>query len=216
MSELRVVVLTLDESSPYLSEVINLADHNSKWLGFYPAEAFRRSAREGRILAVVDEPTDTLVGYVLYFVSRDRAVVQQICVVEEYRGRAVARALMSALVDRTRHLLGISLHCAREFPAHSYWPKLGFRATGEKTGRGKDRKVLTRFWYDHGHPDLFSDLRERVASATHRAVIDANVFFDLHDPSRPHHKEGAALQADWLDDDLSLWVTDELFNEINR
>lgn len=216
MSELRVVVLTLDESSPHLSQVINLADRNAKWLGFYPAEAFRRNAREGKILAAVERGANKLLGYILYFVSRDRAVLQQICVVTEYRQHGVARCLVSALIERTRHLRGISLHCARDFPMHAHWPKLGFRAAGEKIGRGKDRKVLTRFWYDHGHPDLFSNVSEKVASTTHCAVVDANVFFDLHDASRPHYKQAAALQADWLQDGLSLWATDELFNEINR
>lgn len=48
-----------------------------------------------------------------------------------------------------------------------------------------------------------------------RVVIDANVFFDLVSDD-PTHQESRALLAPWLQSEIELCVTPELFNEINR
>ena len=47
-------------------------------------------------------------------------------------------------------------------------------------------------------------------------VIDANVFFDLDDPTRNGAEESQGLVADWLQPLIRLCVTDELLNEIHR
>ena len=198
------------EDTALLQAVIDLGDKNRKWVGFFPREAFKRNAEEGRIIAALDG-NYKLLGYILFYVARGRAVIQQLCVQEEHRKEKVGRRLVEQLKDVTKHLEGILLHCRRDFPSHGFWPAVGFVAVDEKLGRGRDVKELTRFWFDHGHPDLFS---QRVYSSKAVAVIDANIFFDYFDDNGP--EETIALKSDWLKEHIEFAITGELFNEINR
>jgi len=207
-----ITVERVNENSNVLARVVELGDKNRKYVGFFPEAAFKRNAAEGRILVALDGG-GVLHGYLLYYVARSRAVLQQLCVSEEYRSRGIGRKLVERLKAETRHLDGISLHCRRDFPAHEFWPGVGFVAFGEKRGRGKGAGVLTRYWYGHGHPDLFSECEtdSRVV-----VVIDANIFFDLFSEGDAVESEVDGLKADWLSEHLDFAVTYELFNEIDR
>ena len=206
----KLIFSKVGEDSALLQTVIDLGDKNRKWVGFFPRDAFKRSAREGRIIAAFDRDNE-LLGYVLYYTARGRAVIQQLCVKEEHRNKRVGQHLVEQLKEETKHLEGILLHCRRDFPSHGFWPGVGFVAVDEKLGRGKDARELTRFWCDHGHPDLFSS---RVDRSKAIAVIDANIFFDLFSDKEP--EETMALEADWLKEHVEFAITKELLNEINR
>lgn len=202
-------IKTIDENSSLLKPLIKLGDKNRRYLGFFPREAFVRSASEGLILCAVDD-MDQLCGYLLYYVARGRAVIQQLCVDSRMIRKGVGRALVDRLKNTTTHLDGILLHCCRDFPSHQFWPQLGFVAVGEKLGRGGRQTVLTRYWYDHGHPTLFSRSEDESKVA---AVLDANVLFDLQNGTE---NESAALLADWLNENVELKITNEVWNEIDR
>lgn len=208
-------VSAVSPDSALMEAVIALGDKHSDQLGFFPLDAFRRSAQLGRILGAVDE-SGNLRGYLLYYIALGRVVLQHLCVAESSRGAGVARGLVSHLRKLTSHFYGISLHCRRDYPAHSMWPRLGFHAVTEKKGRGKTAEPLTCFWLDYGHPDLMSALTETLAQSKHVVVLDANVVYDLLEPTRTSAGESRALLADWLKDSIRLWVTDELFNEIGN
>lgn len=209
-------IIEVSSESPILASVVALADRNSKYLGHFPASCFAREADRKRVLAAVTS-TNHLAGYVLYRTAHNRAVIQQLCVSDEYRRAGVARALIQALKERVSRLDGIALHCAREFAdAHVAWQRLGFVAVDEKPGRGRSARPLTRFWLDFRKPDLWTTHRAETATDTLVAVIDANIAFDLQDPSRCTAQQSLALTEDWLEELVSLWVTDELFNEVDR
>jgi len=210
MEKLGLIFSKIGEESALLQDVINLGDKNKKWVGFFPRDAFKRNAREGRIIAALNSNRE-LLGYILYYTARDRTVIQQLCVEEKYRKNGVGCYLVERLKDETKHLEGILLHCRRDFPSHAFWPRVGFIAVDEKFGRGKDAKELTRFWCDHRHPDLFS---REVNRSRAIAIIDANIFFDLFSNKGP--EETNALRADWLQEHVEFAVTGELFNEIDR
>jgi predicted nucleic acid-binding protein len=106
------------------------------------------------------------------------------------------------------------LSCRRDFEANNFWPTQGFVVQTSKPGRSQAGTELTVWWFDHGHPNLFSWAAKERAGTTLRVVIDANVFFDLHGENRS--EESKALLADWLQDSVELCVTRELFNEINQ
>lgn len=207
-----ISVMQAEPHSPLISEVVKLADSNTKWLGFFPREAWQKSASVGRVLVAVHTETNQLLGYLLYYLARERAVIQQLCVRDGCRGDGVGRRLVDKLKRCTRHLEGISLHCARDFPAHAFWPRVEFIAMGSKPGRGTEPRTLTRFWFDHGSPDLF----RRHPDASVVAVLDANIFFDLYAAHPTSREETLGLQADWLQEEVELRITDEIFNEINR
>ena len=89
-------------------------------------------------------------------------------------------------------------------------------ALGEEPGRSQFGSILTRWWLDHNQKDLFSVVFQEKIEDRLQAVIDANVFFDLVGPETQEGAESRALKADWLQDELTLCVTDEINNEINR
>jgi hypothetical protein len=113
---------------------------------------------------------------------------------EEHRNAGAGRELVKWLKEATKHLDGILVHCRRDFPSHNFWPQVGFVAVGEKLGRGKEARALTRYWFDHGHKDLFST---SVRSHKTVAVLDANVFYDFSDENTTN-AESQCLRADWL------------------
>ena len=212
VTEIRLI----DINSQFLSEIKALAKKNSSTLGFLPEGAFDAYAQSGWILGAILE--DRLVGYVVYRESRMRAVLVHLCTDERYRGLGIARKLFRTVAGRTSGLRGILANSRRDFPAHSMWPRLGFTAIGEKPGRGKKQTVLTRWWYEHLHPSLFSNTPLGMDSQSPIDVaMDLSVFYDLVLPSSGERSdESRSLQSDWLADEIQLCVTGELFNEIDR
>lgn len=206
-------VIEIKNKPHLLDDVIKIGDANKKHLGFYPREAFKKSASEGKIICAIDD-RENLFGYLLYYVAKDRAVIQHLCVQKDSRNKGVGRLLVKNLQERTKHLEGILLNCRRDFPAHIFWAKM-FIAVGEKLGRGKKAQILTTFWHDHEHPDLFmySEKEEKELRAI--AVIDHNIFIDLN-KSEEIENESTILRADWLNENVKFFITDETFNEIVR
>jgi predicted nucleic acid-binding protein len=115
----------------------------------------------------------------------------------------------------TQTLSGIRVHCRRDFKASSFWPKVGFIAKGEKPGRAINGTTLTIWRYDYGQPSILQYIDDlRIKSKT-KAVIDANIFFELNKKNSPF-EEVQGLLADWIEEDIELCLTPEIFNEINR
>ena len=206
----------VDPSSHLLNNIKVLAKKNSATLGFLPDGAFNDYARRGWILVAFTE--DNVIGYVIYRISKLKAVLVHLCINESHRGRGIARHLFREVVNRTKELHGILANTRRDFPAHTMWPHLGFAAIGERAGRRMSGSVLTRWWYEHPHPTLFSNQATYLSAQSPIDVaIDLNIFYDLVTSShREEADESRALQSDWLEDDIRLCVTPELFNEINR
>ena len=209
-------VTVVDINSEALSSIKTLAKKNSATLGFLPDGAFDAYAKRGWVLAAASN--GEMVGYVVYRVSRMRAVLVHLCTDERYRGQGVAEHLFRSVVDRTSGLHGILANTRRDFPAHNMWPRLGFAAVGERPGRGTNPSVLTQWWYEYPQPTLFSGNSSYArAQSPIDVAIDLNVFYDLMMPSlREEADESRSLQGDWLVDEIQLCVTPELFNEINR
>ena len=204
-----VLVRPIAPDSPLVENVRSIWRANSAWLGFFPAGAFDDHARSGGLLGA-QGPDGHLKGYLAFRQSRNRAVIVHLCVHKAFRGHGIARALVDELKRATSALLGASLTCRTDFDASSMWPRLGFVAIRELPAR-QFGHTLKRWWLDYGHPDLFSG-----SQTAPLAVIDANVFFDLLDPTNPRSTESAALTADWLLDAFTLSITPELLNEIDR
>jgi GNAT superfamily N-acetyltransferase len=196
---------------------MRLGDVNSGTLGFLPYGAFYRLAAEGRILACINTQEDC-VGYLLYGISVNKVRLAHLCVDEMWRGKGIAKALVRQLIEKTIDLYGIHVSCRRDYNLEGMWASLGFIAVSERPGRGKDRKILTEWWLNYGHPDLLTTLAQQQTESRICAAIDANVFYDLADEDAfdEESKESKALIADWLESELELCLTDEINNEINR
>ena len=145
------------------------------------------------------------------------AYIVHLCVVQSHRRLGVAKALFEKLKTDTQNTFhGIRVRCRRDYEeANAVWPKLCFVAIGEKPGRSKLGSTLTVWWFNHGHPTLFSFTGDKAESKL-RAIIDANLFFQLQEQRTPENEETNALLADWLQENVELCVTKEIFNEIDR
>lgn len=209
-----MTICSISENSPHLLAVKSLWRAHSDTLGYFPDGAFNQYAANGQILgATVDGECH---GYLLYRKTTDRAVIVHLCVAPIARGKGVTRALITELVNRTRHLRGIGLRCRRDFDVSGLWPRLGFMAAHDQPGRAERPTQLTFWWMDHGHPTLFTTASTPGVETSLPVVIDANVFYDIADSSRPSAPESCALQEGWIADTIELHVTAELYNEINR
>ena len=58
-------IITINKESPYLEDVIRLADANTSTLGFLPREAFLNHATDKRIFVALDDD-ENVMGYLLY------------------------------------------------------------------------------------------------------------------------------------------------------
>lgn len=209
-------IVAIDQASPYLKDVIELGDQNKATLGFLSRGAYANHAAKRQILVAVDGRKMT--GYLLYSISirKQLAYIVHLCIKESERQKGVARALFEELKSLTKgKFRGIRVHCRREYEASKIWPKLNFAAKSEKPGRSISGSTLTIWWYDHRHPDLFTAASEYHGLPKLRVAIDANILFELHEPFGTD-AEAQSLMADWIQDDLELCVTQEIFNEIDR
>jgi predicted nucleic acid-binding protein len=114
-----------------------------------------------------------------------------------------------------RDLIDIHLNCRQDYGIDGMWEKFGFIPMHEKSGNNKLGKLVTTWVYNHGHPDLFST----IVSTKTFVVLDSCVFFDFYRMSlRKDIVDGESgyLLADWIQDELELCTTDEIYNEINK
>lgn len=212
-----MIIKRIDNRSSHLSAVKQLGKANSQTLGFLPDGAFDEFAERQQIIVAIE--AGSCIGYLLWRVRRaamDVAIVH-VCVDEGCRRRGVARALVDRLKRISKEYRGIRISCRRDYGgARKLWKQLGFLPLAESPGRSQDGSILTLWWFDHGHPSLFSASEQELAEDRFAVVMDANVLYDLQDDEDPAGEESRALLADWLQDTLTLWVTDEVFNEIDR
>ena len=211
-------IAIVNEASPYLEEVVKLAGANADTLGFLPRGAFISYATDRQILVALDEEKKVL-GYLLYATSEKKglAYIVHLCVRRSQRRKGVAKALFDKLKEITKETYrGIRVRCRRDYEASRFWPILGFRAISEMPGRSKQGTTLTIWWFDHEHPTLFTFADTQRTRSKLQVPIDANVFYDLAEPPMPKNEESQSLLADWLQENIELCLTSEIFNEIDR
>ena len=218
MPNTSVRVVAIDEESPYLQEVINMGRANAATLGLLPRGAFIKYAGDNQVLVALGEDEQVL-GYLVYGISHRKALafIVHLCVHQSCRRQGISKALFEEMKKATKdQVRGIRVRCRRDYEASELWPKLGFIAGSEMPGRSRHGTTLTVWWFDHGHPTLFTYAEENRLQSKFRAAIDANVFFQLREPPNSLNEESQALLATWLQEDTELCLTNEIFNEINR
>jgi len=214
---MSIEVTPISEAPGYLFDVKGLGNANSATLGLFPDGAFEDYAKRGHILVALDEHGQCA-GYLLYRISLRKLVVTivHLCVDEEFRRKGVGRNLVDHLKDTTTQFRGIGLRCRRDYEATKVWERLGFVPLEERPGRSQTGALLTYWWFDHEHPSLFSHAVKDVVASKAVAVLDANVFYDLQDEDDAASKESRYLLEAWLQDEVELCLTDEMFHEMNR
>ncbi|MCG8600627.1 MAG: GNAT family N-acetyltransferase [Verrucomicrobiales bacterium] len=198
-----------------LDDLDELARPHRKTLGFLTLETFKEYIVSNRVLGAKTN-SGKLVGYLLFADYPDRIRLSQLCVSPDYRGRQVARMLVERLKELATTQFVIKLRCRRDFPAYSMWPRLGFVPIDEKVGRSADGHLLTLWSLTLRSDDHLGLWRAQTTEEEVDVAIDAQIFFDFEEPDSPKAIASKALQADFLAASLNLWITDELFSEIDR
>jgi len=206
--------------SPELEAVIALWGLNRGTLGLFPRGAFDDCVAQERLVVALDE-SNKVVGYLTFRVQRrlNSAAIIHLCVRAENRGAGVADALTDWLKARaqTMNLSALRLKCRRDYHADNLWQRLGFVARGDVVGKSKKGDELTVWVHSLGPTeDLFSLADQSDDAAKLSAVMDANVFFDLHGDDASMENESKVLLEPWVDDAVKIQIVDELHNEINR
>ena len=202
-------------TSADLNAVDELMKLYSQTLGFLPRGALCDYLKKEGVLGAKNDD-DQLMGYLLYGDNRDYFRICQLCVMEQYQSQGIARRLVNSLKESATTQKSIKLHCRRDFPANDIWPKLGFVALDERPGRSKDGHLLTLWYLALAPDDQLSLFQAKTSDETLDIIIDAQIFFDFDEPDSDKTKPSKALLSDFLIDSLKLWITDELFNEIDR
>jgi GNAT superfamily N-acetyltransferase len=209
-----VKLLLVTRQSPLFDAVLRLWRSNSDTLGFMPVGGFEDAAKSGCLIAAEAEGGQ-LAGYVMFRrTSRGVAVIVHLCVAPSHQRSGLARALFEETRARCGDSFEIRLRCRRDFPATEMWPKLGLIAVSDEPGRGTEG-TLTLWRYELAALPLFRNLPAPALGSAVRAVIDANIFFDLDEASAVE-EESRSLLADWVGEFVEVAITQELFNEINR
>lgn len=209
----KVELVTLGRDDERVSQVLALWRTQRQWLGFLPTEGFLERAAKGTLIAAV--AGTKVVGYVLYDLPRDRVKLIHLCIDDHHRGRGIARKLVDEVSTRHQDRRGVELRCRRDYPANGTWPELGFVAVQEAPGRSAAGHPLTHWFRTHGHPDLFTfepggDPDEPLAVA-----LDHNIVIDLV-RVRDEGAESLHLDDPWLSEYITLFITDEVDQEIDN
>lgn len=194
--ELPVVTLTAVD----LSSVEALRRRNTETLGFLPKGVLSHYLDSGGGLGLKTRD-NRLVAYLLFAIHKNHIRIVHLCVADEARGTGCARALVDQLiiVAENHDVSVIKLNCRRDYPAHSMWPNLGFVPLDEKPAKTAGKSLT--MWYlvtkGQNERDLF---HIAVSDWKVNAVIDAQIFFDLHESDDDQNIISKGLQADFLDD----------------
>ena len=210
-ADMAINTLTLDD----LRAVDDLMKKNSRSLGFLPEEALREYLRKEGVLGAKNE-NGHLIGYLLFSNYPHYMRIAHLCVAEQFRKQGIAQCLIDELKERVTTQKVIQLNCRRDYVAHNLWPKLGFVALDEMPGRSIDGHLLTRWCLNLAPEDQLNLFRAKTSDETLDVVIDAQVFYHLVEPGEDHTIPSQALLSDFMVDALKLWITDELYNEIDR
>jgi GNAT superfamily N-acetyltransferase len=212
-----IELVSVAAADPLFEDVFTLGESHKQTVGMLPRQAWQEYADGGRLLVAVEPGAagPRVVGYAAFRLPRQEVALAHLVVHPKARGRGIARRLVDELSARYGDRRGIRAKCRRDYPASAMWPELGFVAQGDLKGRGAAGERLTVWWRDHGHPDLMT-WAGAPASVT-PAVIDANVFIDLHSETAGDHRQHTReLLLDVLAGRVELLVAPELGNEINR
>ena len=96
------------------------------------------------------------------------------------------------------------------------WGKLDFIPLEERAGRSAAGHPLMLWCYRLAPDDELGLWSAEASDDTLDIVIDAQIFFDFDADETPNTLISKGLLNDFLIDSLNLWITDELFLEIDR
>jgi GNAT superfamily N-acetyltransferase/predicted nucleic acid-binding protein len=208
-------VFFLCDRLEFVDMAIDLMDRNSKTLGFFPAQAFREKVDLKHVIGVSCK--GQFGGYILF--SRRKyghVVIIQLCVHESFRGKGLASTLLGRLKDECKYDDLIRLSCRSDFKENNVWEKFGFTYRGERLGRMKTGSWLSDWIYVLNNNPILSIIEDEKRKERDSVAVDANVFYALFDSDDNRHHDIKGLLADWICSEINIYVTSEIYNDIQN
>lgn len=206
------VVLSPDD----IDAVEALRAASNETLGFMALSVIEGYLRQGGGVGIRGD--DGLRGYALYAVHRYHIRLIHLCVAAQYRRSGYAGRLLDAVVGaaKERRVGMVKLTCRRDYDAaNAFWRLHGFLPLAE--AKAKTDGARLRTWYlridGAAQQDIFSIV---TSDDKAKAVIDAQLFYQLNAPEGGQALIAKGLQADFVSDALELYIAGEMFNEIDR
>lgn len=114
-------------------------------LGFLPFRALEQAIELGRVLLCFEN--DDPAGYVIHGPTKATTKIYQTVVCDDLRRVEHGTALVSAVTMRANAAgaEAISLHCAEDLAANSFWDALGFEFKGQRCRRKDRRRSQNRY-----------------------------------------------------------------------
>lgn len=210
---MSIVISKLTPSD--LDAVDELMRRNSRTLGFLPKQALLNYLKKAGVFGARTSDGE-LIGYLLYGDYPDYYRIAQLCVSEEFRNKGIAKQLVDVLKETVTSQKLIRLNCRRDFPAYEVWRQLGFVPLDERPGRSAAGHLLTQWCFLLAPNDQLSLFQAKTSAESLDVVIDAQIFFDFDEADSDKTAPSKALFNDFSTDALSLWITNELFVEIDH
>lgn len=212
--DVAISVLDPAEDAAAFEEVVQLADQNRGTLGFLPRSALASESRLGHIR--IAKRDRHVIGYLLFGIAQERIRLTHLCVAPSARGQGVAKALISHLSQTHPTARGIGLKCRRDYGLEEMWLHLGFTPLVDVEGRSKAGHLLTLWWLDHGHDDLFSQTLGSEGRLT--ASFGLDVFTDIHlgEAKDPLARQSILLAKSQERAKIDFFTTSQLWIELNR
>ncbi|WP_413174028.1 GNAT family N-acetyltransferase [Anabaena azotica] len=210
-----IKIESINAESSYLSDVIDLWKPHRSTLGLFPKDAFIERAAKRQILIAIDSESECI-GYLLYRNSYDRITIVHLCISPSYRKQGIPDLLVNELKKVTvEKYRGIGLSCRHDYGLQSMWSRLGFVYKYDKPGKNKAGKLLGFWWLDHGHNNLLSSLPIQKLESKLCVIIDRSIYLNLYKDEYQENDHAKLLLSDWLEPELELCITDEIFNYIS-
>lgn len=197
-----------------LAAVIAIGDRYKKTLGLLPADAYAEYARNGTLL--IAKLGKTVIGYALYSVSKNRARLVHLAVLEEHRGMNASGLLLDRLKEETTHLDYILLRCRQDYNLGGLWKRNSFDVRGSHAGRNHQGHELVTWIYRHTSLPLLQwiqDLERDGESSS--LLIDTNIFLDIIKPQRPFHGESIILRDGPYSGELVLFISSQVLSDVH-
>lgn len=189
---------------------------NNETLGFMAMPVIRYYLKRGGGVGIRGD--DGLRGYALYDVRRLYVRLIHLCVDHQHRGSGYAERLADAVVDAAKEarVAALKLTCRRDYArASAFWRRYGFIPLAEVDAKTDGARLMV--WYlgidGAAQRDIFTSV---TSDEKAWVAIDAQIFYQLHAPESDEAAVAKGLQADFLADSLDLYITMEMFNEIDR
>lgn len=210
-----------------LDELVGIADLYKNEIGFWPKASIQSAIERNRLLAVVKQDTDDMVGFLIFSGVFPTSKVQAVAVHPDSQRRGVAQLLMDAVVERLERegFMSVSARPAEDLKAaQDFYEKNGFHvATMVEGGKARSRRIIVRE-RTLAVPNLFDALdrpssRFQSIAAPEKDrvwVLDINVMFDLIKHGRDRYQQAYRMFGAALAGRINVVVTSEFQRELAR